>query len=66
MQLKERARDNKGPDPAVVARQHARAQGLQRLVDHYAVDAEAEAAGIHMPSPITGDGDEPPAPSNVP
>ena len=29
MQLKERARDNKGPDPAVVARQHARAQEFQ-------------------------------------
>ena len=48
MQLKERARDNKGPDPAVVARQHARAQELQRLVDHYA--STLEAAGIHMPS----------------
>ena len=56
MQLKERARDNKGPDPAVVARQHARAQELQRLVDHYA--STLEAAGYSMPS---GDG-LPPAP----
>ena len=46
MQLKERARDNKGPDPAVVARQHARAQELQRLVDHYA--STLEAAGSRL------------------
>ena len=39
MQLKERARDNKGPDPAVVARQHARAQELTKVGRSLRVDA---------------------------
>ena len=44
----------RGPDPGVVARQAARAQELQGVVDQLA--ATLEASGIHMPAetPPTG------------